>query len=191
MFIRSLHGLHPGKRAHQHEQRAFRQVEIGHQHVDRPEKEARRNEDVGFAQEGLQFAGRTRRRFKETQRGRADGDKAATLGPGGRKTEDVRELLQKFGMMQQVMGTIGQNPGLLGRIPGFKQMGQLAQLKNMDLSSVFGKDPKMMEKAMAGMGMGGMNETHAKLLVSIARGVGVNVDSFGYTAMGTGGLPRL
>ncbi|MFL5356481.1 signal recognition particle protein [Archangium sp.] len=74
----------------------------------------------------------------------------------GRKTEDVRELLQKFGMMQQVMGTIGQNPGLLGRIPGFKQMGQLAQMKNMDLSSVFGKDPKMMEKAMAGMGMGGM-----------------------------------
>ncbi|MFE8600263.1 signal recognition particle protein [Archangium sp. Cb G35] len=74
----------------------------------------------------------------------------------GRKTEEVRELLQKFGMMQQVMGTIGQNPGLLGRIPGFKQMGQLAQMKNMDMSSIFGKDPKMMEKAMAGMGMGGM-----------------------------------
>ena len=74
----------------------------------------------------------------------------------GRKTEEVRELLQKFGMMQQVMGTIGQNPGLLGRIPGFKQMGQLAQMKNMDMSSIFGKDPKMMERAMAGMGMGGM-----------------------------------
>ncbi|HEX8820250.1 MAG TPA: signal recognition particle protein [Archangium sp.] len=73
----------------------------------------------------------------------------------GRKPEEVRELLQKFGMMQQVMGTIGQNPGLLGRIPGFRQMGQLAQLKNMDMSSIFGKDPKMMEKAMAGMGMGG------------------------------------
>ncbi len=73
----------------------------------------------------------------------------------GRKTEEVRELLQKFGMMQQVMGTIGQNPGLLGRIPGFRQMGQLAQMKNMDMSSIFGKDPKMMEKAMAGMGMGG------------------------------------
>jgi signal recognition particle subunit SRP54 len=74
----------------------------------------------------------------------------------GRKTEEVRELLQKFGMMQQVMGTIGQNPGLLGRIPGFRQMGQLAQMKNMDLSSMFGKDPKMLEKAMSGMGMGGM-----------------------------------
>ncbi len=74
----------------------------------------------------------------------------------GRKTEEVRELLQKFGMMQQVMGTIGQNPGLLGRIPGFRQMGQLAQMKNMDLSSILGKDPKMVEKTMAGMGMGGM-----------------------------------
>jgi signal recognition particle subunit SRP54 len=75
----------------------------------------------------------------------------------GRKSEEVRDLLQRFGMMQQVMGTIGQNPGLLGRIPGLKQMGQLAQMKNMDLSSVFGKDPKMMEKAMAGMGgMGGL-----------------------------------
>jgi signal recognition particle subunit SRP54 len=73
----------------------------------------------------------------------------------GRKQEEVRELLSKFGMMQQVMGTIGQNPGLLGRIPGFKQLGQLSQLKNMDLSSVFGGDPKMMEKAMASMGMGG------------------------------------
>jgi signal recognition particle subunit SRP54 len=73
----------------------------------------------------------------------------------GRKPEEVRELLSKFGMMQQVMGTIGQNPGLLGRIPGFKQLGQLSQLKNMDLSSVFGGDPKMMEKAMASMGMGG------------------------------------
>ncbi|HLM43150.1 MAG TPA: signal recognition particle protein, partial [Myxococcaceae bacterium] len=74
----------------------------------------------------------------------------------GRKPEEVRELLQKFGMMQQVMGTIGQNPGLLGRIPGFRQMGQLAQMKNMDMSSLFGNDPKMMERAMAGMGMGGM-----------------------------------
>lgn len=74
----------------------------------------------------------------------------------GRKPEDVRDLLQKFGMMQQVMGSIGQNPGLLGRIPGFKQLGQLSQLKNMDLSGVLGKD-KMLQQAMSGMGgMGGM-----------------------------------
>ncbi len=74
----------------------------------------------------------------------------------GRKKEDVKELLQKFGMMQQVMGSIGQNPGLLGRIPGFKQMAQLQKMKGMDLGSVFGKDAKMMEQAMGGGMPGGM-----------------------------------
>jgi hypothetical protein len=42
-----------------------------------------------------------------------------------------------------------------------------------------------------GQGMGGKNETHAKLLVSIARSLGVSVDSYGYTAMGAGPLNRL
>jgi signal recognition particle subunit SRP54 len=74
----------------------------------------------------------------------------------GRKAEEVRELLSRFGMMQQVMGTIGQNPGLLGRIPGFRQLGQLSQLKNMDMSSLFGKDAKMMEKALGGGAGAGM-----------------------------------
>ena len=68
----------------------------------------------------------------------------------GRKNSDVKELMQKFSMMQQVMGSIGQNPGLLGRIPGFRQLGQLHKLKGTDLSSVFGKDAKMMEQALAG-----------------------------------------
>jgi signal recognition particle subunit SRP54 len=71
----------------------------------------------------------------------------------GRKKSEVQELLQKHGMMQQVMGAVGQNPGLLGRIPGFKQLGQLSKLKNMDLSQVFGKDAKMMEQALGGGGM--------------------------------------
>ena len=39
-----------------------------------------------------------------------------------------------------------------------------------------------------GKGQGGQNETHAKLLVSIARALGDPVDTFGYTAMGSGGL---
>jgi Protein of unknown function (DUF1552) len=42
-----------------------------------------------------------------------------------------------------------------------------------------------------GKGQGGENETHAKVLVSIARAVGVPIDSFGYTALGTGPLPGL
>jgi signal recognition particle subunit SRP54 len=68
----------------------------------------------------------------------------------GRKKPEMKELMQKFSMMQQVMGSIGQNPGLLGRIPGFRQLGQLHKLKGTDLSTVFGKDAKMMEQALAG-----------------------------------------
>jgi len=68
----------------------------------------------------------------------------------GRKKQEVQELMQKFTMMQQVMGNIGQNPGLLGRIPGFKQLGQLSKMKGMDMSSMFGGDPRMMEAAMGG-----------------------------------------
>jgi signal recognition particle subunit SRP54 len=49
------------------------------------------------------------------------------------------------------MGAIGQDPGILGRLPFFKQLGQMSQLKNMDLSSLFGKDPMMAQA----MGMGG------------------------------------
>jgi signal recognition particle subunit SRP54 len=71
----------------------------------------------------------------------------------GRKKSEVKELLQKFTLMRQVMGSIGANPGLLGRIPGFRQLGQLHKLKGLDLSTVFGKDAKMMEKALAGESM--------------------------------------
>jgi signal recognition particle subunit SRP54 len=70
----------------------------------------------------------------------------------GRKLEEVQELLQKFTMMQQVMGNIGQNPGLLGKIPGFKQLGQLSQMKDLDLGALMGKDPMMAQA----LGMGGM-----------------------------------
>jgi len=83
-----------------------------------------------------------------------DDSRMARIARGsGRKKQDVQELLGKHKMMQDVMGAVGQNPGLLGRIPGFKQLGQLSRMKNMDLSSVFGKDAKMMEQALSGGGM--------------------------------------
>ncbi len=81
-----------------------------------------------------------------------DKGRAGRIAKGsGRKPEEVQELLSKFTMMQQVMGNIGQAPGLLGKIPGIKQLGQLAQMKNMDLGAMFGKDAGMMEQAL-GMG---------------------------------------
>jgi signal recognition particle subunit SRP54 len=79
--------------------------------------------------------------------------RAKRIAKGSGKTpKDVQEVLQKYFMMQKVMGSIGANPGLLGSIPGFKQLGQLSKLKGMDLGQVFGKDAKMMEAAL---GMGG------------------------------------
>lgn len=47
----------------------------------------------------------------------------------GRKENEVDSLLQRFAMMKQMFSAIGTNPGLLGRLPGFKQLGQMAQMK--------------------------------------------------------------
>jgi signal recognition particle subunit SRP54 len=80
-----------------------------------------------------------------------DDSRAARIARGsGRTKKDVGELMGKYRMMQQVMGAVGQNPGLLGRIPGFKQLGQLARMKDMDMSAIFGKDGPMMEQALEG-----------------------------------------
>ena len=56
----------------------------------------------------------------------------------GRPKKDVQELLQKYEAMRGVMKQIGGASGLLGRLPGFKQMAQLRQMKGMDLGSIFG-----------------------------------------------------
>jgi signal recognition particle subunit SRP54 len=73
----------------------------------------------------------------------------------GKKPEEVQGLMQKFAGMQQVMGAIGQDPGLLGRIPFFKQLGQMNQMKDMNLGDLLGKDP-MMAQALGMGGPGGM-----------------------------------
>jgi signal recognition particle subunit SRP54 len=57
----------------------------------------------------------------------------------GSATEAVNELVQKFLFMKQMMGNLGQNMGMMGKIPGMKQ---LSQMKNM-------------RQAMSGMGGGG------------------------------------
>jgi hypothetical protein len=46
----------------------------------------------------------------------------------GRKEQEVKELLNKFAMMRQMMTQMGAQSGLLGKIPGFKQ---IAQMRNM------------------------------------------------------------
>ena len=43
----------------------------------------------------------------------------------GRHPMEVGQLLQRFGMMRKVMKQIGDSPGLLTRLPGFRQIAQL------------------------------------------------------------------
>ena len=40
----------------------------------------------------------------------------------GTKPEQVNELVQKFVFMRQMMSSLGQNMGMMGKIPGMKQM---------------------------------------------------------------------
>jgi signal recognition particle subunit SRP54 len=68
-----------------------------------------------------------------------DRSRCQRIGRGsGHKAEEVQDLYGRFSTMKNLMGAVGKQPGLLGKIPGFKQMGQLAQMKNMDMSQMFG-----------------------------------------------------
>ncbi|MCA9519930.1 MAG: signal recognition particle protein Srp54, partial [Myxococcales bacterium] len=72
----------------------------------------------------------------------------------GRTVNDVKDLVARFSQMRQVMGAIGKEPGLLSRIPGFKQLSQLKQLKQlqgMDMAEIFGGNAGGMP-GMPGMG---------------------------------------
>ena len=73
------------------------------------------------------------------------------VGKGsGHKPEEVKSLLDRYGMMRQVMGQIGASPGLLGQLPGFKQIAQLQRMKGLDMGAIFGKDAGAMEQALGG-----------------------------------------
>ena len=64
--------------------------------------------------------------------------RARRIGLGsGHKPKDVKDLLQRYDVMRQMMSRIGQSPGLLSKLPGFSQMGQLARMKNMDVGEFF------------------------------------------------------
>ena len=54
----------------------------------------------------------------------------------GRGEHEVKELLQKFAQMRQMMVQLGASTGLMGKIPGFKQFSQMKKLANMDLNAL-------------------------------------------------------
>ena len=58
----------------------------------------------------------------------------------GRSVKDVKELISRFYMMRDMMGNIGQQAGLLSKVPGMRQMAMAHKMKG----------------AMSGGGMPGM-----------------------------------
>lgn len=68
-----------------------------------------------------------------------DTSRANRIAKGaGRKPEQVTDLVTRFGMMHQMMANLSAQPGLLGMLPGFKQLSQLRQMKGMGMQDMFG-----------------------------------------------------
>ncbi|MEJ7601787.1 MAG: signal recognition particle protein [Kofleriaceae bacterium] len=94
---------------------------------------------------------------KSAKRRRADFDpgrvKRVSKGSGRSETE-VKELLQKFAQMRQMMVQLGASTGLMGKIPGFKQFSQMKKLAGMDINALMsagGGLPPGLAEAAGGM----------------------------------------
>ena len=76
---------------------------------------------------------------KMAKRRRADFDNRRVLRiskGSGRGEQEVRDLLQKFAQMRQMMVQLGASTGLMGKIPGFKQFSQMKKLAGMDINAL-------------------------------------------------------
>jgi signal recognition particle subunit SRP54 len=81
----------------------------------------------------------------------------------GRSDKEVAELLQRFSFMQGLMGQIGQQAGMLQRLPGMKQLAMANRLRDAVKTGGLEFNPMManladslLEAAVAGGGQGGM-----------------------------------
>jgi signal recognition particle subunit SRP54 len=95
---------------------------------------------------------------KSAKRRRADFDpgrvKRVSKG-SGRTEQEVKELLQKFAQMRQMMVQLGASTGLMGKIPGFKQFSQMKKLANMDINALMSAGGGL-PPGLGGEGVGGM-----------------------------------
>ncbi|MCK5689767.1 signal recognition particle protein [Myxococcota bacterium] len=86
-----------------------------------------------------------------------DDSRAKRIASGsGRKPDEVKDLVNRFAMMHQLMAGFASNPGMMANMPGFKQLGQMRKMKGMGTQDIFG-DPRELERLMGQGGMpGGM-----------------------------------
>jgi signal recognition particle subunit SRP54 len=83
--------------------------------------------------------------------------RAARIAKGsGNEEKAVSELVQKFLFMKQMMEGLGANMGMLGRIPGMKNLAMAKNLKKMAGQGGFPGMPGMGFPGMPGMGLPGM-----------------------------------
>jgi signal recognition particle subunit SRP54 len=105
----------------------------------------------------------------------------------GRSETEVKELLQKFATMRQMMVQLGASTGLMGKLPGFKQFSQMKRLANMDLGAIMGADGAAgLPPGFGGGGAGGM--PNMPMMPGVPQG---NIPGMpkGYTAPGTKNVP--
>lgn len=73
-------------------------------------------------------------------------------GGSGQPLEKVQQVVQQFNMMRGMMQQFSNmGGGFLGKLPGFKQLNTMRQLKDMDIGALFGD----MMGAQGAPGMGG------------------------------------
>ncbi len=82
-----------------------------------------------------------------------DESRIARIAKGsGTKRSEVKDLMQRFFGMRNLMGQVGKNPGLMSQIPGFKQLAQLKDLQGLDMEELMGADMAGgMDPAFAGV----------------------------------------
>lgn len=79
----------------------------------------------------------------------------------GTLLDDVKSMLQRFYGMRNMMKQVGKNPGLLGKLPGFKQLGMLKQLRGAGADGMLG-DMEGMEDLFGGAEGGGGGDFERK-----------------------------
>ena len=77
----------------------------------------------------------------------------------GTTVKEVRDLVQRFFAMRNMMKQVGKQPGLLGNLPGFKQLNQLKQMRGANMGDFFNEfddmgmgDPSAMMGGAGGPG---------------------------------------
>ena len=87
----------------------------------------------------------------------------------GRSEKEIVDLLNRFAFMRQMMGDIGQQAGMLQKMPGMKQMAMARRLNEMVKTGGLEGNPMMagladqlLEAAVAGEGGGGMRQSSVR-----------------------------